>query len=198
MPASKSRIRADMRRQRRQLTDSQQRRAGDDLARQIARRDFFLRSRRLAFYLPNDGEIDPGMLMSVALAAGKRVYLPKLDPFRHNRLHFLRYLPDEPLRANRYGIPEPRLGRYRAAPLWSLDIIFLPLVAFDGRGQRLGMGGGYYDRSLAPLARSPRRGPLLIGLAHHFQETDALPAEPWDIPLHAIATDRGLIHCPGA
>ncbi len=59
------------------------------------------------------------------------------------------------------------------------------------------MGGGYYDRTLAPLAHTPRHGPLLVGLAHHFQEMPELPGDSWDIPLHAIATDRELIPIAG-
>src|SRR5690606_40461575 len=65
----------------------------------------------------------------------------------------------------------------------------LPLVAFDARGNRLGMGGGFYDRTFARAPRARTLRPRLVGLAHHFQQVASLPAEPWDIPLDAIATD---------
>tara|TARA_B100000676_G_scaffold253991_1_gene260054 strand:+ start:160 stop:384 length:225 start_codon:yes stop_codon:yes gene_type:complete len=70
-------------------------------------------------------------------------------------------------------------------------MIGLPLVAFDERGNRLGMGGGFYDRTLA-FSRRPGHKPALIGCAYAFQEIRMLPAESWDIPLQYIATDQGL------
>ena len=90
---------------------------------------------------------------------------------------------------NRYGIPEPPADVPRSNP-GELDIIFLPLVAWDRRGSRLGMGGGIYDRTLEGV-----RGPLLVGLAHSLQELDHIPAEPWDIRLHFIASDKALHRC---
>lgn len=128
---------------------------------------------------------------------GKRVYLPVLVPHGENRLWFARYTPDTHLVPNRFGIPEPaRAPHRRIAPL-ALDAVFTPLVAFDPTGHRLGMGGGFYDRSFAYLLRHRRwLRPRLIGLAYDFQCVDRLPAEPWDVPLHAIVTDRSLYECP--
>lgn len=154
---------------------------------------FFLRSRRIALYLANDGEIDPEWLRQLAESAGKEVFLPLLHPFRHNSLLFQRHQAGRTLASNRFGIAEPRLGDEPLAPAWSLDVVFMPLVAFDSTGNRLGMGGGFYDRT---FARAPRRHhfrPLLVGLAHAFQQVESLPREPWDIPLDAIATDRGIL-----
>src|SRR5687767_13746260 len=94
------------------------------------------------------------------------------------------------MRRNRFGIPEPT-GR-RCAPQ-QLDLVLLPLVAFDRRGARLGMGGGFYDRTFAFLRVAGRRKPRLVGLAHHFQEVAQLPREPWDVPLAAIVTERGWV-----
>lgn len=81
-----------------------------------------------------------------------------------------------------------------AAP-WTLDAIFMPLVGFDREGHRLGMGGGFYDRTLAFTRHWPRAVPKLVGLGHHSQEVARLPVQPWDVSLHAIATDREVIYC---
>lgn len=186
VPQLKKNLRARIREKRRNLSEREQQIAGQQLARLMSRQLVFIRSRHIAFYLPNDGEIDPSFLLELAVAAGKQVYLPLLHPLAHNRMGFVRWNPGDALIPNRYGIPEPR---WRSSiPPWLLDIVFMPLVAFDDHGNRLGMGGGFYDRTFAPSFSKP----MLIGLAHHFQRTDRLPTEPWDVPLHGIATDQSL------
>jgi len=182
-----------MRHGRRALSLAQQRRAAGELARVVSREAFFLRSRRIALYLANDGEIDPALLRHIAESAGKQTFLPLLHPFRHHCLLFQRHKPGQRLEYNRFAIAEPRLGDGRIVPPWSLDVVFLPLVAFDGEGNRLGMGGGFYDRTFADTPPHHHFRPLLVGLAHGFQQVESLPREPWDIPLDAIATDRGIL-----
>ena len=105
---------------------------------------------------------------------------------RQRRLAFYRYTPATPIRTNRYGIaePDPHAATFVATAI--LDAVLLPLVAFDARGHRLGMGGGYYDASLAARPRA-----LRIGLAHAVQFCPALPARDWDVPLDAVLTERG-------
>ncbi len=97
---------------------------------------------------------------------------------------------------NRFGIPEPqaRHGAHpaRRLPAWALDLILLPLVGFDDDGQRMGMGGGFYDRTLA-FTRRPGPRPHLIGLAHECQRVESLPVAPWDVPLDAIVSDARVV-----
>jgi len=186
-------LRRQLRQARRALTPREQRAASERLLRQLAHHPLFRRSRHIAFYLANDGEIDPAPLLERAARAGKRIYLPVLHPLGHDRLLFLRHRPGDRLIPNRYGIPEPALRGGRRAPPWRLDLVCLPLVAFDARGNRLGMGGGFYDRTFARAPRARALRPRLVGLAHHFQQVASLPAEPWDIPLDAIATDATLL-----
>ncbi len=186
-------LRRDFRELRRKLTASQQERAGHALFDVVSPLPQYRHARRLAFYLPNDGEIDPGTLLEHCVQGGKTCYLPVVHPSGHNRLHFVRYDPNAPLLLNRFGIAEPRLTHSRIAPVWTLDIIFLPLVAFDRSGTRLGMGGGYYDRSLAHASARKTQKPLLIGLAHSCQEVGVLPRAPWDVALHMVATEKELI-----
>jgi 5-formyltetrahydrofolate cyclo-ligase len=150
-------------------------------------------SRRIALYLPNDGEIDPQPIMERIWTAKKLCYLPILSRLRHDRLWFAPYLPDTPLTLNRFGIPEPRVPARQWVRAQELDLILMPLVAFDTRGNRLGMGGGFYDKSLAFLrTRQHWHKPHLIGLAHDFQRVEVLDPFAWDVPLQAVVTDQAL------
>ncbi|GHB14482.1 hypothetical protein GCM10009038_11100 [Salinicola rhizosphaerae] len=161
------------------------------------------RARRVALYLPSDGEIDPRPLIAWFEKRCVAVYLPVLRPLSDNRLWFVRYHRGTRMAINRFGIPEPdtRHGAHRARrlPAWALDTILLPLVGFDDAGNRIGMGGGFYDRTLA-FARRTRPKPSLIGLAHDCQHVDALPVAGWDVPLDAIVSDQRLVRtrsgCP--
>lgn len=189
-------LRTQIRAARRALDDHQRRQCAEDCARHLLNHPAFRNARRIAAYLPADGELDTAPLIERAWEMGKRVYLPVLLPHGENRLWFARYTPDTQLLRNRFGIPEPmRASRARVAPL-SLDLVLTPLVAFDTHGHRLGMGGGFYDRSFAYLLRHRRwLRPCLIGLAYDFQRQARLPDRAWDVPLHAIATDRQLYLC---
>lgn len=186
-------LRREMRRRRRALSPAQQRHAAQALVRHFSQHPWFKRSRHLALYLSNDGEIDTRPLIELAWQQGKQVYLPVLHPLSHNRLWFLPYQQDTRLRLNQYRIPEPPLQPHRRRLPWTLDLVCMPLVAFDPQGGRLGMGGGYYDRTFAFLNRQPNWGkPRLLGLAHECQKVEHLPLASWDIPLSAILTDSRL------
>ena len=187
----KKNLRAKMRSERRKLNTAEQAHAAIQVRRQLQNLIQYRRARRAAFYLPSDGELDPRPLMHHALEAGKACYLPVLKPLNQKKLHFVRYHPGTALQKNRYGIEEPPLLSPNIAKPRTLDVIFMPLVAFDRRGHRLGMGGGYYDRTLSTISRGSK--PLLIGLSHGFQEVERLPSAPWDVPLDYIATENELI-----
>ena len=94
--------------------------------------------------------------------------------------------------ANQYGILEPKLDVRNIINVTELDIIFTPLVAFDEKGNRMGMGGGFYDRTLAKwhhaFATQPLATPYPIGLAHNCQKVDNIPTQAWDVPLPEIIT----------
>jgi 5-formyltetrahydrofolate cyclo-ligase len=180
-------LRAEMRARRRGLPAWRQRRAAAALATVVMRQPEVRRAARIACYLPADGEIDPLPLMARLRARGKQTLLPVIDDT--GRLRFRRF-PAPRLRHNRFGIAEPQGADVAAR---QLDLVLLPLVAFDRRGGRLGMGGGYYDRTFAfrRRGRIAARGPRLIGLAHRFQAVPRLPLAAWDVPLTAVATDAG-------
>ena len=180
-------LRREMRRRRRALGASDRREAARALSRRLAGSRWFANSRTIAVYLPNDGEISLLPLVARAWSMGKRTYLPRLfGP----RLWFLPFHPRTVFAGNRFAIPEPvEPARRRIRPLF-LDLVLFPLVAFDRFGNRLGMGGGYYDRTFeAVRRRTAWRGPKLVGVAYELQRVDALPAADWDVPLDAIVTE---------
>jgi len=153
--------------------------------------DVFRNSRRIGLYLANDGEMDPLPLLLRARAMRKRCYLPVLDTLGSNRLWFAPYRPGDALQTNRFGIPEPARGARGRVRAGALDLVLAPLVAFDHHGHRLGMGGGYYDRSLAFLRhRRVWRRPRLYGLAFEFQRVDRLHANTWDVALDGCFSDE--------
>lgn len=156
----------------------------------------FHSAKHIACYLPNDAELDPTGVMTKAWAMGKTVYLPVLSIHHHNHLHFLPYAPDDELVPNRFGIPEPVSRGRGMVKLMQLDLVLTPLVGFDAQGNRLGMGGGFYDRSFAFLRRRQSwRKPRLLGLAFDQQEvtqSSGLLRQSWDVPLDGIVTESGL------
>ncbi|MCO4758097.1 MAG: 5-formyltetrahydrofolate cyclo-ligase [Oceanospirillaceae bacterium] len=184
-------LRQDIRRKRRALTRTEQLRAAKRLHAQLCRRPEFIRARHVALYLPNDGEIDPRPLLESCWKMGKKTYLPVLHPILHNRLWFVPFDRQTKLVRNIYKIEEPPIIKAPRRPPWALDLVLLPLVAFDADGNRMGMGGGYYDRTFSFKSRRQSiPGPKLIGLAHELQRVDRLPVENWDIPLAGIISDQ--------
>ncbi len=194
---SRPALRLEMRARRHAIAKQEQRRHAQQLARRFACSRLFLQCDSLAAYLANDGEIDPGPLISRARHAGKRVYLPVLRPRPSRALWFSEQRVGDSLLPNRFGIQEPDIRRRPPVPNWGLGLILMPLVAFDALGNRLGMGGGFYDRTLAYLRRRTLwRRPLLIGLAHECQKVPALESQNWDIPLDAIFTEAAIYLVP--
>ena len=189
---SRPQLRRLLRQARRALSAPQQRLAAQNLYRQLAHRPVFTRARHIALYLPSDGEIDPRPLLRAAQRRGKTTYLPVLSAWPRTHMRFQRIEPGEALKRNRLGILEPRLNRQRQRKVWALDLILLPLVGFDEQGGRLGMGGGFYDRSLAFRSRRATwHKPTLLGLAHECQKVQSLAMASWDVPLQGTVTDRG-------
>lgn len=179
-------LRKHIRQLRQQLNPGAQQQAATDLAAQALALPQLGSNQHIALYLANDGELDTYPLIQALWQQGKSVYLPVLHPFVAGYLLFVRYDKDTLLYPNKFGIPEPLPACHQLIPLQQLDIIFTPMVAFDAAGNRLGMGGGFYDRTLSQLP--PGSHCRVIGLAHNCQQVDAVPGEAWDIPLKQIIT----------
>jgi 5-formyltetrahydrofolate cyclo-ligase len=188
-PPDKTRLRRQLRARRSALTAARQQSAARAVAAALAAFPPWQQARRIALYLPADGEIDTLPLALLARRDGKQLFLPVIGA--DNSLSFALWEEHARLGPNRFGIPEPPPGTPQGGPD-GLDIICLPLVGWDRRGGRLGMGGGFYDRTLAGI-----EGPLLIGLAHTCQELDRVPLEAWDVRLDWVATDAALHDCRG-
>jgi len=184
---SRQQLRSHIRALRRSLSAEQQHQASLDLVQQLLPRPEVQQAQHIALYLTNDGELDTTPLIQALWQQGKSLYLPLLHPVVPGYLVFQLYTPDTVLTPNQFGIGEPELNCSLLRPVSQLDLMFTPLVAFDSQGQRLGMGGGFYDRTLSQLDSTVRK-PQLIGLAHDCQHVEAVPVEAWDIPLPAICT----------
>jgi 5-formyltetrahydrofolate cyclo-ligase len=181
-------LRAQLRLVRRQLPAAQRITTAQAIAAHLFELPQLQQARHVAGYWAVDGEV--GLH---ALLVGQPAFVYCLPCLRDDkRLEFAPWRSGDPLVTNRYGIPEPETTA-RIDPA-ALDVVLLPLVGFDRRGARLGSGAGYYDRTFAFLQQTPRPvHPLLVGVAHALQEVDALPVEPWDVPLDYIVTERGLM-----
>jgi 5-formyltetrahydrofolate cyclo-ligase len=191
---SRNSLRSKIRAQRRALSSHQQEVYAQQFAGHFAKTHLFKNSDRIAFYMANDGELDPSYLMANAWAMGKKCYLPVLMHLHDKSLLFAPYEPDVAMTYNQFGIPEPAVSARHRIKARNLDLIVMPLVAFDKKGNRIGMGGGYYDRTLGFLnARTQWHKPRLVGIGYSFQEVASINSESWDVPLSYIATEKDFI-----
>ena len=188
-PLNKSFLRKVIRTKRKSLSITEQHLASQRIFRYVATHCSYKSAKDLGFYIANDGEISADLLMKLALKLNKNVYLPRLTAV--DSMEFRRFQNQGELVLNRFGILEPGHKQTKIEQ-HLLDIVFVPLVAFDSGGNRLGMGGGYYDRTFAFKQKYPKRGPRLIGLAHECQRVDDIASERWDIKMDFIVTDKGI------
>lgn len=197
---SRADIRKTIRDKRRRLTPAEQKKASESLLKRLCEKPEIVNANNIAIYLANDGELDPLAFIHWCWQQKKNVYLPVIHPFTKGHLLFLKYDQQSEMVHNPYGIAEPKLTMQAVLPFEQLDIILTPLVAFDEHGNRLGMGGGFYDRTLAKWFAEQRKNPNAnsklkpIGIAHDIQKLDAIPYEHWDIPLPEIITPSKSYH----
>ncbi|HRQ65813.1 MAG TPA: 5-formyltetrahydrofolate cyclo-ligase [Xanthomonadaceae bacterium] len=190
--------RQDLRRQlrayRRTLSAADRLRAAEGVAEHLHGCAPLLSAQRVAGYWAVDGELPLHEVVGHVLRRGQTYCLPVLevDPC----LRFRSWRNGEALTPNRFGIPEPSGGTEFAAQ--DIDVVILPLLAFDHAGNRLGSGAGYYDRTFAFRRGTDPGRPFLLGVGYAFQLREGLPAADWDVPLDAACTDAGLIDCRAA
>jgi len=180
-------LRQKLRRQRREFSGSERDQAQTRVARSLLKHRWLLRAHHIGVYMAFDGELDLTATFELLSRQGKRLFAPQLNRSARG-MRFVRWNNGE-MACNRYGISEPS-GERPVDPR-SLDLVLVPLVAFDANGSRLGMGGGHYDRLFSFLKRRCIwRHPKLLGVGFELQRLRALPTAPWDVPLHGAITEQ--------
>ena len=151
----------------------------------------YKRADRIAVYFAVNGEISLDFVIDKALAQEKQIYLPNLD---QQSLRFSPFFHGQKMRINRYQLPEPDVGDGEMLAPEALDLVLAPMVVFDAKRNRIGMGGGFYDRSFAFIKDSIRSEPrpVLIGVAHELQKVEQLEPEDWDVQLDMVVTDQAI------
>jgi 5-formyltetrahydrofolate cyclo-ligase len=184
-------IRNEILAKRNAISASQQALAAQAATEYLIKSPFFLSSQSIACYLPVRNELNTHELIEHIWQSGKKCYLPVIEKSRPGWMSFALYCPNDVLIPNEFGILEP----VETAPRISeqaLDLVITPLVAYDSCGNRLGSGCGYYDRVFANI-QDWSKAPKLCGFAYHQQQVPTLYPESWDVPLHAVVTDKNFV-----
>lgn len=182
----KEEIRKKLKLQRSQLSASYINSASTQIFELLKKTDLFINSEKIGCYQSIGQEVKTDKIINYILANHKICFLPVVQS---NTLQFNRYSERTRLLTNKYGIKEPMGNNY--IEVFELDVILLPLVGFSRNGDRLGMGAGYYDRTLGKLEKTP----ILIGLAYESQEIPNIPTDEWDISLDYVITNNEVITC---
>lgn len=156
------------------------------LCQRVAELPVWQAARQVAAYIAIRGEIDVGPLLESGARAGKQFYLPVL---RGEQMRFAPWQPGELLQKRGFGLLEPDCSEDQYCSPDSLDLVLAPLVVFDARCNRVGQGGGYYDRTFA-FRRKSSSNPVLLGVAHQCQHVEQLKPQPWDVQLDCVATEQ--------
>lgn len=185
-------LRKQLRQQRRRVSKFQQRQSEQATLNRLIRFSKFKHAQHIGIYLHAFGEIQTSKIIEYCFQHGKSVYLPLICNM-NQRLQWVR-VSQHQYRTRRFaqhrlGMREPM--RSRGVHIAQLDLLMMPLLACDTTGTRIGMGGGFYDKTLATATQSPYR----LGLAHEFQlQRTYLKRESWDQPLDALLTPQRIVH----
>jgi 5-formyltetrahydrofolate cyclo-ligase len=184
-------LRQRMKKQRKQLSVLQQQHLSEKMVMLLSSSPFYREARNIALYLPINGEADPCQLFHQNSDIDKKFYLPVLSSCTEQPLDFIQWHSETQFKTNRYGISEPTYQAEESILATQLDLVIMPLLAFDPKGNRLGMGGGYYDRSFSFKRQAQYRySPLLVAYAYGFQMQTQLATQAWDIPVDAYVTEN--------
>lgn len=181
--------RRQLRTRRQQLSAIEQREASEAISQRLLTfTEQLPQVHEVAVFLANDSEIDLHPYVEALWQRNIKTVVPVLHPFSSGHLLFMRYAKDTVMRPNRFAIPEPELACPNVVPLAKIDLLFAPLVGFDSHGNRLGMGGGFYDRTLSSWFAGRYPNLHVAGVAHDCQYVEQLPTAVWDIPLPRVFT----------
>ncbi len=194
MTVDRTALRRELRNRRRALPASDRIAAAERLAQQLSALSFAPPSGYVAGYWATDGEI--ALHVWQLRLPRECVYcLPVLN--EDGRLRFAPWRPGDALVSNQHGIPEPDIAETSLLEPEQMTFVVAPLVGFDDRGHRLGMGGGWYDRSFA-FRHQRAAPPWLVGAAFDVQRVDALERADWDVTLDAVCTESTSLDCTGS
>ncbi len=183
-------LRQTLRNARKAIPKNLQEKAAQAIATTIAQQNTFKASHSIAVYHAQDGEVDPSELIKLAWAMSKTLYLPKIQYAEPPTLIFQHYTENQSLHPNAHGILEPQ-AHIQAIPAAELDLVLVPLVAFDHKGARLGRGAGYYDRAFSfKLTQAKKTKPYLLGLAYELQKVDEILTHKHDVFLDGVVTEQ--------
>lgn len=192
--AARDALRQEARQRRAALSVTERQAASIAVRDRLLTHPTLRQARNIAAYAAHGDELDLAPTIAALHALGRSILLPRLMRQRH-RMQFATHAADRPLIRNRYGIDEPPADALCIAPRF-LQVVLVPLAAFDRNGQRLGSGGGYYDRCFAFRRDRERwRMPRLIGVGYECQAVDAIPPAEWDVPLDLVVTEARVIAC---
>lgn len=189
MELSADHLRQRNRKLRSQLSKEALETAASRLLEQVCALPEFINANKIAAYAAVNGEISLNPVIDRALELGKQIYLPNLDL---KSLRFSPFFHGQKMRINRFKLPEPDVTDDEMLTPEALDLVLTPLVVFDPQRNRIGMGGGYYDRSFEFRKQQGRDVPGLIGVAHELQKVDQLVPEEWDVRLDMVVTDGAV------
>ena len=179
-------IRKHIQAQRKSLSAAQQREYSQQLCAQVLQSRLLEAAKHIAIYLPVKGEADPTLLLKISELTNKQFYLPVLSSTKQNHLAFAKYDEATVMKLNRFKIPEPDVQQNELLEdLTTLDCVITPLVGVDNAGNRIGMGGGFYDRTFA-FKKTSKTKPLLIGFCYDLQLIAPQTPQRWDVPVDAI------------
>ena len=186
----KKQIRNKMRRRRQNLSSQMRMMLAKQFTEHFVQSPLFKSSKRIACYMPNDGELDLQYVIRQIWKMNKTCYLPILSDNKFQKLLFAPFEQHTELKKNKYGIPEPIISSREATQVQNLDLVLIPLVAFDRDGNRIGMGGGFYDKTLSFMnQRKVWLKPNIYGVAYEFQQVSPIKKDPWDIPMHGVLSE---------
>lgn len=188
-------LRKSIRQQRRNLSPETQTKHAQQACLNLKESGLLKKVKRVAVFLSQDGELDTTPLIKwLWTLPDIELYLPALETQPDWHMGFSKYQPDTELLPNRFNIPEPNVPTNQHLTGEEMDLVIVPLVAFDKNGNRMGMGGGYYDRTFAFKlnAGEHKRTTTLIGWAHQLQQVAHLESEAWDVPLEFTVTEQAL------
>ena len=180
-------LREHLKLKRKNLSNKESHGMSHAISHKIIRSKWIRQHKNVGIYHPVNGEANTLQLIEFMWSINQQVFLPIINK---KSLKFGKLNPDSKLTKNHFGIPEPSITKKNQISANHLDMVFVPLVAFDLNGFRIGMGSGYYDRTFEKrLAIKDTKSPVLIGLAYEFQKQECLNHQPWDVPLDMVVTE---------